>query len=31
MIDQSLITTAIELQGFRITKHLGVVRGITVR
>lgn len=31
MIDQNLITTSIELQGYRITRHLGVVRGITVR
>jgi uncharacterized protein YbjQ (UPF0145 family) len=31
MIDQSMITTNIELSGYRITKSLGVVRGITVR
>ena len=31
MIDQSMITTIIELNGYRITKNLGVVRGITVR
>ena len=31
MIDQSMITTSIELQGYRITRHLGIVRGITVR
>lgn len=31
MIDQQLITTANTLEGYRITKHLGVVRGITVR
>ncbi len=31
MIDQHLITTSIELNGYRITKNLGVVRGITVR
>jgi len=31
MIDQSMITTSIELNGYRITKNLGVVRGITVR
>ena len=31
MIDQQLITTAISLEGYRITKHLGIVRGITVR
>jgi uncharacterized protein YbjQ (UPF0145 family) len=31
MIDQSMITTNIELNGYRVTKSLGVVRGITVR
>ena len=31
MLDQSMITTSIELNGYRITKNLGVVRGITVR
>ncbi len=31
MIDQNLITTSNQLEGYRITKHLGVVRGITVR
>ena len=31
MIDQQLITTSNELEGYRITKHLGIVRGITVR
>ena len=31
MIDYSMITTNIELNGFRIVKSLGVVRGITVR
>ena len=31
MIDQHLITTSIELNGYRVTKNLGVVRGITVR
>ena len=31
MIDLKLITTANNLEGYRITKHLGVVRGITVR
>src|SRR3954466_5375547 len=29
--DQGMITTSFELQGYRITRHLGVVRGITVR
>ncbi len=31
MIDQQLVTTSNNLEGYRITKHLGVVRGITVR
>ena len=31
MIDQQLITTSTMLEGYRITKHLGLVRGITVR
>jgi uncharacterized protein YbjQ (UPF0145 family) len=31
MTDQQLITTANNLEGYRITKHLGLVRGITVR
>ncbi len=31
MIDQHLITTSIDLNGYRVTKNLGVVRGITVR
>jgi len=31
MLDQTMITTSIELDGYRITKNLGVVRGITVR
>ena len=31
MIDPSMVTTNIELNGYRITKSLGVVRGITVR
>ncbi len=30
-MDNSMITTAFELPGFRITKNLGVVRGLTVR
>jgi len=31
MIDEQLITTANNLDGYRIVKHLGIVRGITVR
>ena len=31
MIDQLLITTANNLEGYRITRHLGIIRGITVR
>ena len=31
MVDTNLITTATSLEGYRITKHLSLVRGITVR
>lgn len=31
MIDQSMVTTNIELSGYKVVKNLGVVRGITVR
>ena len=31
MIDTSMITTSIHLEGFQIAQHLGIVRGITVR
>jgi len=31
MIDPKMVTTAFSLEGFRIIKNLGVVRGITVR
>ena len=31
MVDQQLITASNQLEGYRITKHFGVVRGITVR
>ena len=31
MLDQQLITTSNTLEGYRITKHLGIIRGITVR
>jgi uncharacterized protein YbjQ (UPF0145 family) len=31
MIDLGMITTSIELSGYRVTRNLGVVRGITVR
>jgi uncharacterized protein YbjQ (UPF0145 family) len=31
MIDAKLITTALELPGYRVTRNLGVVRGIIVR
>jgi uncharacterized protein YbjQ (UPF0145 family) len=30
-MDTSLITTSTGLEGYKIVKHLGVVRGITVR
>ncbi len=31
MVDQQLITTSNQLEGYRISKHLGIVRSITVR
>jgi uncharacterized protein YbjQ (UPF0145 family) len=31
MIDPTMITTSVELDGYRIVRNLGVVRGITVR
>ncbi|MBI3884037.1 MAG: YbjQ family protein [Sphingobacteriales bacterium] len=31
MVNQQLITTASTLEGYKITRHLGVIRGITVR
>jgi uncharacterized protein YbjQ (UPF0145 family) len=31
MVDTNLITTANSLEGYRITRQLGVIRGITVR
>ena len=31
MIDPAMVTTNIELNGYRITKTVGIVRGITVR
>src|ERR1700744_4867993 len=31
IMDHSLITTSTSLEGYKITKHLGIVRGITVR
>ena len=31
MIEQNMVTTNIELNGYRILKSIGVVRGITVR
>ena len=31
MIDHAMTTTAFELDGYRVTKSLGIVRGITVR
>ncbi|HET6254572.1 MAG TPA: YbjQ family protein [Puia sp.] len=31
MIDPTMITTSIELDGYRIVRNLGIVRGITVR
>ncbi len=31
MVDTTLVTTAFTLDGYRIVKNLGIVRGITVR
>ncbi len=31
MVDVQLITASNQLEGYKITKHLGIVRGITVR
>ena len=31
MIEQTMVTTSIELSGYRVIKNLGIVRGITVR
>ena len=31
LLDDSMVTTALELPGFRVMRNLGVVRGITVR
>jgi uncharacterized protein YbjQ (UPF0145 family) len=31
MIDPTMITTSTGLEGYRVTRNLGVVRGITVR
>lgn len=31
MIDPTMITTSTSLDGYRITRNLGVIRGITVR
>jgi uncharacterized protein YbjQ (UPF0145 family) len=31
MLDENLITTSNSLEGYRISRHLGIVRGITVR
>lgn len=31
LLDDSMVTTALELPGFRVVRNLGVVRGITVR
>ncbi len=31
MVDEQLITTSNQLEGYKIIKHLGMIRGITVR
>lgn len=30
-MDQKMTTTTFEIPGYRVTRHLGVVRGVTVR
>ena len=30
-VDPNLVTTATELHGYRVVRHLGIVRGIVVR
>src|SRR5476649_2459285 len=30
-MDKSMVTTTLELEGFKVVKNLGVVRGLTVR
>jgi uncharacterized protein YbjQ (UPF0145 family) len=30
-VDRSLVTTTFALEGYKVVRHLGVVRGITVR
>jgi uncharacterized protein YbjQ (UPF0145 family) len=30
-MDHNLITTAFEIDGYKVTKNLGIIRGITVR
>jgi uncharacterized protein YbjQ (UPF0145 family) len=30
-MDRSLVTTTLDLEGYKVTRYLGVVRGITVR
>jgi len=31
MVEEHLVTTSNQLEGYKITRHLGLVRGITVR
>src|ERR1700759_5057946 len=30
-IDHGMVTTGLELEGYKVTKHVGIVRGIVVR
>ena len=30
-VDPNMVTTATELHGYRVVRHLGIVRGIVVR
>ena len=31
MVDEQLVTSSNQLEGYKITRHLGIVRGVTVR
>lgn len=31
MVNEQLVTTSTSLEGYKITQHLGIIRGITVR
>jgi uncharacterized protein YbjQ (UPF0145 family) len=31
MMDRSMVTTTLQIEGMQVAKHMGIVRGITVR